>query len=309
MSIFSACVYKIIPLYAFVLLGYIAGKVLGANRDTVARIMLFLIAPLVILNGAMHAPIEASTLSLPILVASMSSFICLIFYAIGKKVWNDSTKSLIAYSAGTANTGYFGLPIALLLFDDAGEGVYIMTILGITLFENTLGYYLFARETKGVKECLLNLLKLPTIYAFVIGLLYNYLKIPVHPIFDEFIVDIKGAYTVLGMMVIGLGLSSLTQFKFDYKYIALSFMARFLVWPLLIFAVISIDHLFIHAFNNQIRNSLILLSIVPIGSNTVVMAQIMNSYTEKAATAVALSILFALFFVPFMVENFMTICG
>ncbi len=304
MALFSICAFKIIPLYVYIFLGFIAGRLLDAHRDTIARLMLYIINPIVIFNGIIHTRLDTSVLTLPVMVFFMSSGLCLVFYRLSRYLWQDSTCSLAAFSAGSGNTGYFGLSIAILLFNDQGEGLYIMAILGVTFFESTIGYYIFARETMSAKECAFKLLKLPALYAFFFGLFINALQLPIPEVFDEFMHHIKGTYTVLGMMIIGLGLASLSSLKLDFKFIGITFLAKFVAWPLLIMLTIQGDRQLFHFFNESIYKALMLLAIVPLGANMVVMASLMHSYPDKAAAAVVLSILLALIYVPFMAEYF-----
>lgn len=286
-------------------LGYIAGKTLDTSRDTISRIMFFLINPIIIFNGVLNVELDPSILSLPILTFTLSTGLCLFFYKITKNVWSDSSRNLMAFSAGSGNTGYFGLPVALLLFNDEGEGVYILSLLGITLYENSIGYYILAKGTHPASDCIKKVMRLPSIYAFFGALILNYSGISIPEVFADFMGHIKGTYTVLGMMIIGLGLSSLTHFKADYKYIGLTFLAKFLVWPMLILLFIALDDIWFHLYDASAHQALILISIVPIAVNTVIVASLLKSQPEKAAAAVVLSTIFALFYVPFMVSQFL----
>lgn len=302
MPLFLPLLIKMIPLYMNISLGYVAGRWLNASRDTIARIMFFIINPLIIFNAVVHTKLDASILSLPFLVFIICCSLCLLFYKIGKMIWNDSSRNLLALSAGCGNTGYFGIPIALLLFDEQETGIYIMAILGMTFFENTLGYYMCAKETKGAAgECLRKICTLPAIYAFFAGLLCNACVVEMPVPFFDFMGHIKGTYTVLGMMIIGLGLAGLSSFKLDLKFIGISFFAKFIIWPLIILGVITLDLLFFEIYSPHIHQALILLSIVPIGVNTVIIASLLNAQPEKAASAALMSTLFAIAYVPFMV--------
>lgn len=295
---------KLIPLYLNIVLGYIAGKLLDISRDAIARLMFFMINPLIIFNGVATTQIDASILSLPLLTFSLASLICISFYRLSRLVWTDSLKNLTAFTAGSGNTGYFGLSMALLLFNDRTEGVYIMAILGITLYENTIGYYMTAKESLSPVQCMKKIVTLPTTYAFILGLLVNVWQIPLPEIYTDFISQIKGVYTVMGMMIVGLGLASLTSFRLDGKFIGLTFFAKFLVWPTLVLMIVSADAAFFGFYDQSIHKALILLSIVPMAVNTVIMASLMKCYPEKAAAAVLLSTLIALFYVPMMTAVF-----
>lgn len=285
-------------------MGYLAGKLFSVSRDTIAQVLFFLITPIIVLNGVMNTHLNMNILLLPFLTFAMSSGLCLGFYILSKRIWNDSTENLMAISAGTGNTGYFGLPVALLLFDDHGEGVYIMALLGVTLFENSLGFYVLAKGTYSSRECLEKLIKLPSLYAFILGLILNFATIHPPLFFQEFIGYMKGTYVVLGMMIIGLGLSTLRSLKLDFKYIGMAFLAKFAAWPLIALAVIIFDSYWLGFFNQTIYDVLLLISIVPVAANTVILAAIVKNQPEKAAAAVFLSTFFALIYIPVMVTYF-----
>lgn len=310
MCLFFACLIKIVPLYMNILMGYFAAKFLDLNRENIARLMFYMINPIVVFNGVIHTHLDTSVLMLPFLTFGISSLLCLFFYRISKSMWHDSSRNLLAFSAGTGNTGYFGLPMALLLFDDQGEGAYIMGLLGVTFFENTLGFYILSRkgdgegaEKQSPLECFYKLFTLPALYAFLAGLLVNVSQIGILEIFSEFMQHIKGAYAVLGMMIIGLGLAGLKHFKIDYKFVGMAFIAKFFAWPVIALTVIHIGRMFGYV-NNDIYNALMLVSIVPLAVNTVIMASLLKTQPEKAATAVLASIIFALAYVPIMANYF-----
>lgn len=296
---------KVMPLYMNILLGYIAAKMIHVARDTIAKLMLYLFVPIVIFNGVINTRLDASILSLPLMTFIISCGLCLFFYWISTFIWQDSTKNLVGFSAGTGNTGYFGLPLALILFDDQGEGIYIMAILGVTLYENTLGFYMIARGKHTQKECLAKLAKLPAIYALLGGLLFNFLRIPVPEVFADFMQHIKGAYTVLGMMIIGLGIAGLKQFKFDFTFLGMTFLAKFIAWPLLIAGLISLDTLIFGFFDRQIYQALTLLSFVPLAGNMVIFASLMDIHPEKASVATLISVIVSVVYVPLMIGCFL----
>ncbi len=304
MNSFLPIFYKILPLYMNIGLGFIAGKALDVNRDMIARLMFYIINPLIIFNGVLNVKLETNVLTLPILTFILSSFFCLLFFRLSKNLWDDSSKNLVAFSAGSGNTGYFGIPLALVLFNNEGEGTYILSILGITLYENSIGFYILAKGTHPPSECLLKIIKLPALYAFFLGLLLNCCGACLPEVFIDFMTQIKGTFTFLGMMMIGLGLADLHRFKIDKLFVGMTFLAKFLVWPVMIFCLIALDRLFFGFYNQTIYNALILLSIVPLAVNTVIMASILKTQPEKAATSVLLSTLFAMIYVPLMINWF-----
>lgn len=298
MAVFLALILKIIPLYVLIALGFVAGKHLKASKETVASLLIYIIAPAVIFNSVFTTPIAANILALPVLFFVLCCVMCFITYSISKHIWTDATKNILSFTAGTGNTGYFGLPVAIALFGTDIAGLVVISTLGFVLYENSLGFFITARGHHTVKESINRLLKLPTIYAFAIALILNLFGIKFGQAYTDFASLFRGAYTILGMMLIGLGLAGITNFKFDFKFVTASFLMKFVVWPILIFSIVALDKASFGFFTEQIHEVMVLMSIVPLAANTVAYATELNAHPEKASFAVLLSTLFALFYIP-----------
>ena len=301
MELFFAILLKIIPLYFLVILGFIAGKYLDVNAKGIGKLIIYIIAPIVIFEAITHASLSFSSLFIPIIAFSISSFIAMIFFYYGKYKWGDSRANVLAIVASEGNTGYFGIPIALLLFDQRVFGIYIMGTVGITLFENTVVFYLTARGRHTVRESIKRLIRLPALYAFVLANLFLYFNITLPSMMDNFISSMRGAYIVLGMMLIGFGISGIKKFSIDYQFITLAFIGKFILWPLLVLVLVMIDYYFFGIYDINAHRAFILLSIVPIAANTVVFATALNIYPEKVSTAVLFSTFFGLLYVPIVI--------
>lgn len=296
---------KLLPLYLNILLGYIAGKKLQASQETISKLMFYIISPLIIFNGVVHTELNTTILTLPVLTFIISCTLCLVFYRFSRKIWSSASKNIMAFSAGSGATGYFGVPLTLLIFDQQAQGIYIMALLGVTLYDNSLGYYISVKGFYTSLECLKKVLKLPTLYAFLLGIMINFFQVPLPEIYTDFITPIKGVYIVMGMMIIGIGLADLTEFKIDFKFVGMTFLAKFLVWPFVVLTVIAFDSAYLGIYEATCHQALILISIVPLAVNTVIMASLMKCQPEQAAATVLLSTLFALIYVPFMTTFFL----
>jgi len=298
MEIFLNLLIKLIPLYIIIFLGFIVGRYFKAKKETLASILIYTIAPVIVFHGVVTTKIDLATLSLPVVFFVVCSFICLLYYQIAKKIWFDATKNILAFAAGSGNTGYFGLPVAVAIFGEKIIGFVALIILAFILYENTVGFFITARGRHTIKESLIKIVKLPAIYAFILGLLVNIYGFPLGQLYYEFINYFRGAYTVLGMMLIGLGLASVKKYEFDFKFIIIIFSAKFLLWPIIIFSLIVLDSYFLNLYSQSIHKIMMLISIVPIAANTVAYATILRAHPEKASLAVLMTTLFALFYIP-----------
>ena len=301
MELFLAIFLKIIPLYIFAILGFVAGKYLNIDAKGIGKLIIYIIAPFVIFEAITHSNLSLSTFILPIITFLLCSIVAFLFYKYGKYIYGDARANVLAIVSAEGNTGYFGIPIALLLFNQNIFGIYILGTLGVTIFENTVVYYLTARGRYTVQESLGRLKKLPALYAFAFAVAFLYLEINLPRLMDNFVISMQGAYVVLGMMLIGFGISKINKFSFDYKFIALSFVGKFIILPLLMFGLVLLDYYLFKIYNVEIYRAFILLSIVPIAANTVIFATVLNVHPDKVSSAVLFSTIFGLVYVPIII--------
>lgn len=305
MIVFWELFSKIIPLYGMIAMGFVASKVLGAQKETIATLLIYTIAPVVVFYGVFTAPLNAAYFTLPIVFFLIASILCGLFFLIGTRVYRDDpTKHIVAFLAGAANVGYFGLPVVLVLLNGHALSIAVLAITGIILFENTLGFFVAARGHHTLNESLRKIVTLPAVYAFTIGLLCNYGGVQLSENAITTITYFKGAYTLLGMMIIGMGLASVRWHSVDMRLISLAFLAKFIVWPLCIAAVILVDKAWVHVYTQEVYNVLIIMSVVPLAANAVAFATELKLHPEKTAVAVFASTLFALGYIPIVVGLF-----
>ncbi len=298
MSIFPLLVAKLIPLYSTILIGYIAGKTLTIDNAMIGRLLIYIIAPSVIFSGTATIDLKPSYLLLPCILFVLCCSISLFAYWIGKYFYKDSSRNIAAFTAGTGNTGYFGIPVATALFGPEALGFIVLCTLGFVLYENTLGFYLTAKGQFSAKDSVYKLLRLPTIYAFIAGISLQVFNITMPAELLTMLDNFKGAYSVLGMMMIGLAVAGIQRFNIDLRFLSGTLFVKFLLWPAVIGLLIFVDSSAFHLFSPFIYNILLLLSIVPLASNTVALAATFKLHTDKAAIAVFLSTIVGLILIP-----------
>jgi predicted permease len=121
----------------------------------------------------------------------------------------------------------------------------------------------------------------------------------------DFVSNMKGAYSILGMVMIGLALSTIQKFELDIKFTLAAFVSKFLFYPIAFNIFILIDKVFLHWYDTEYYNALQLLCVAPLATNTIVLSSLYKIYPEKVATAVILSLLFVLIYMPVMASIFL----
>ena len=223
-------------------------------------------------------------------------------WLLAKRLITDGSASLIPLCVGSGNTGYFGVPVALLLFGEAGLGLYIVCMLGTTLFENSVGFYLAARGRHDLRSALWRVLKLPSVYAFLAAVVLNLSDIGIPDLFLPLFDNLRGAYSVLGMMIIGMSITSFRGLVGNLRFTGLAFFGKFVVWPAVAVLFWWLDANVFGVYDAAVHKAMFLISITPIAANTVVIATLLDTSPRQAAGTVLLTTLFALAFIPVMIS-------
>ena len=299
MSLFFILLLKIFPLYVNIILGYFSTKLLDVKRESIASILIYILGPIVVFSATLSVKIDMSILFLPVFFYIFCSAIAFISLYIFGKSWNDPSGNILAFSAGTGNTGYFGIPLAIIFFPPYLADIYIFTVLASLLYESTTGFYVTAKGNFTVKESLNKMLKLPILYAFILGVILNLLGVGIPTEISSYTAQFKGAYGILGMMMLGMGLVGLQKGSdLDVKFISITFIFKFIFWPLAILGVIYLDRDFYMFLNEDLYKVMFLFSIVPLAGNTVTLAVLLNAKPEKASFTVLLSTIVSVVYIP-----------
>nr|WP_299246096.1 AEC family transporter [uncultured Halomonas sp.] len=295
-------------LLAFVGLGWLSARRLSLDPRPIATLLIYIIAPLTFFRGLVLGGPSVDYLLLTAALFLLSSVIGLTVSLIARPFFAPEEAALLAFSAGTGNTGYFGLPIAMVLLPPEGVTLYLFSLLGITLYEFTVGYYLSARGRFSVRESLAKILRLPLIYAFAAALLVSALGMSVPGAIMEGLDYFKYSYTVLGMMIIGMTLGRVTMREVDVRFIAACIVARYMLWPMISLAAVLLLRGSV-GISETLAMALLLLGVVPMAANVVVVAMELNIRPEKGAIAVLLTTLAAPLLIPWYLKILLSLSG
>ena len=302
MSNFLVLLEKIYPLYIIIGFGIIAGKYLHVQRDSIAKIVIYVVAPVVVFNSFATMPAGNSYLLLPFAFFASASFISFLFYFVGKSLDSPQERNLLAAGVGSANTGYFGIPLVLAVFGERYLNIAVISTLGLIVYENTIAYFLISRSHHTIKQSFLKMATLPSIYACFAGIFVNKMNWTIPTNIENNITYFRGSYVVLGMMVIGIALSSVVKSSFDLKFGVLAFTAKFVIYPIVVGLLVYLDANFFHLYGDQVHKVLLVLSAVPMAANIVAFASHLKVHPEKMAAIVFASTLFALVYLPIFIS-------
>lgn len=300
MSVFSLVFFKVLSSLFNVGIGFLAGKYSNVDRDSIAALLFYFIAPIVFFAIPTSANLTFGVLGITLLTFSICTLLSLACYWLYGNIWQDSHRNILAMSSGTGNSGYVVLPIAAAIFDDYTLSIYALGLIGISLYEMSVGNYYCAMSAGGFRQRIMKVVKLPLINAFFLGCALSLMGFKLPEFLDQFTSDMKGAFSILGMVTIGLALSRVKDFNFDWYFIGAALTSKFIFYPILFNLVILIDYVAFGLFDNSYYNAMQLLCMAPLATNTIVIASLYDIYPEKMATAVLISLVFVLIYMPLM---------
>ena len=301
MYIFFTLLWKIFPLYCNIGLGFLASRYLSIDRGTIAALLVYIISPLVVFSATMSVEINVAILILPIFFYFFGSIVAYIYLKLFQKSWNDSTPNILAFTAGTGNTGYYGIALAIILFEPPLADIFIFTVLASLFYEATTGFYITAKGSFTTKQSLAKVSRLPALYAFVLAFILNIFGVSLPESIAGYTGQFKVAFSILGMMLLGIGLNGIRRGTgVDKKFIAHALCAKHIIWPILICGFILLDIFTISLLNSDLYKVMFVFSIVPLAGNTVTLAILLKAQPEKAAIAVLLSNVLAIVYIPVM---------
>eukprot|EP01029_Cantina_marsupialis_P031578 TRINITY_DN91445_c1_g1_i3.p1 TRINITY_DN91445_c1_g1~~TRINITY_DN91445_c1_g1_i3.p1 ORF type:complete len:237 (-),score=20.61 TRINITY_DN91445_c1_g1_i3:25-735(-) len=227
---------------------------------------------------------------LPLFIYAFGSAIAFYILKRYKTQWNDASVNTLAFTCGTGNTGYFGIPLAMILLEPNAANIFIFATLASLLYENTTGFYVTAKGTFTARQSIMKIIKLPLLYAFIGGLVFNIVGFRTPEFIVPYFENFKWAYGLLGMMMLGMGMKGFNLNEdFDKKYIKISYFYKFIFWPAVVLGLIFLDKMLFNFLNEEIYRVMFLFSIVPLAGNTVTLAVLLKAKPEKASFTVLLS--------------------
>lgn len=296
--LFSAC----IPLAALILLGFLLGKLHTIDTKSVATLAIYAITPIVAFGSVGQMEFAPELVLLPVVTFLIAAGIGLFSYWAGSRIMPQPLACLLPVATGSGNNGYFGLPVAIALFGAESAGTYFLALLGVLIYESSIGFYFVARGNLPPAQALRRVVRLPVLYALAAGLLVSIAGWDLPQAFLTFWQTCKGAYVVIGMMIAGLALAQAKGFRLHPRLLFTAMTGKFVLWPLAAVAFAWMDP---GLFDDHTHMLIVTMSVMPIAGNLPAYAAANNAPIRDAAMLVLVSTIFAIIAIPLALPRFL----
>lgn len=200
LAIFSA----VFPVAIVVLIGIWAGKTLALDLDTLSRLSLYVLFPVLVVDSLYRTTLSVENMLGLAIATTLTYFIlCAIAWILGQRsgLSADACKSFLATTA-FPNAGNMGLPVTLFALGDAGlqRGIVYMIVSSIVV--NTTGPA-FCRGG-GFWSSTRFVFKLPLVWSIVVGLVLHFAQVELPLNLDESLHLLGQATIPIALLVLGL---------------------------------------------------------------------------------------------------------
>ena len=241
----SSIIFSILGIYIFILMGYIAKKTFKEQIDdkTITLLNVYFLQVFLTFWGLLVRPVDITLLYAPSVYLAIVIVVILISALVAKFLFeNKKEYSIATVAAIIGNTGNLGIPLNIAIFGE--ESIPYTTVVNLVnvFVVYTIGVYYYSRGTYDAKTSLLNIVKLPILWAALLAItlsVYNYKPSP-----EIMNTLMMGAYASMTMQLFLFGIYLYgTKIKEISKRLVIWVMSfKFIILPIVAFLVLrSLD--------------------------------------------------------------------
>lgn len=292
---------NMLPLFALILLGFVSGKLLKIrDYSLISKLILYVFTPIVAFAAIVTANPEPALILVPVIFFLTTSLIAIcykLFFSKFSKM-SDALVNTLAYSAGSGNVAFYGIPAVLILLGEQFLPIILIAMIGYIVYDSSVGYLIATGEKFKLKIIIQKLLKFPPFLAIMLGFICLILGIdPSGSQAYEFIVsNSQATMATLGIFLIGLAVVNLNV-RINYSYLLAISIGKVLVNPLLVFSILVVDASTFGLFNNY-TETMMLMASVPVATNSVILATQFTKKEQIASLGVLVTACLSLISIP-----------
>lgn len=229
----SIFVNNIAPVLIVAGVGYAAGRRLHLDSQTVGQLIFNIFSPALVFFSLYESQIGGSELGLLIAATAMIqlSMAGLSFLVMNLQRADRVERSSVMLSSFCLNAGNFGLSIAAFAFGDAVLARAVVVYISNTILNYTLGVFVASSGRQSPRGALLNILRVPAVYASVGALLVRGLNTELPLVVVRSAEVMKDAAIPLMLILLGIQLSQSARLQ-KWTLVTTGVLLKLLIAPL-----------------------------------------------------------------------------
>ncbi len=263
---------NLLPIMLISAGGFLIGKTTAIDSRAVGRVVFYLFSPALVFNLLLHNHLPLGEAGLTLLLAALVVAIMGLITLGASRLLRFDRRTTTAALIATmfANTGNYGLPLIAFAFGDAALAHASLYFVATSILFNSVGVLVASLGNLNIQSALLGLLRVPVLYAVVIALTLNQMRITLPLPLERTLTQVAAGGIPLMIVLLGLELSRV-KWSGSLRNIGIVAGIRLLCGPLIGFGLAA-------AFDiqNPARQSLIIDAAMPSAVNNAVLANEYN---------------------------------
>lgn len=225
---------NILPAFLIIGTGVLLDRKFAIDRKSISRIAIYVLLPCLVFTYLIESTVDPRQfVAIILFVIAIGLAMSALGLGVGHALcWPARRIDALMLSVAFLNSGNFGLSIIAFAFGDKGLEFGAICYIASHLMFNTLGAFIAARSNgSGSRKALMEVFKLPGLYAFVLAILLRAggITIPA-PLFKAISLVSRAAVPTM-LLMLGFQLSQ-SRIGKQYKDVAIGAFMRLVVGAL-----------------------------------------------------------------------------
>ena len=233
---------SLLSVYFFVLLGVLSKVFFKDKIDskTVTLLSVYFLQPFLTFWGLTKEKIDSSLIEAPIIYLAIVLSMLFLLYFVSFFIFSDrKERNVFTIASLIGNTGNLGIPLGIALFGEISIPYTTLINIANVFVVYSFGTYFYSRGNFDALKSLLNVVKIPILWAAVFAIIVNIYSIHIPSYIEN---SLKmGAYAsiVIQLMLFGIYLYSVKVKSINLKLTIFTVIVKFIVLPLVTYMVLS----------------------------------------------------------------------
>jgi malate permease and related proteins len=287
----------VLPAFLIFGAGFIGQKLLKLDIKSISTMSLYLMLPFLTFDTFYSNQLNVEYFYMFLFTCLLALIMMTLTVLFGFFIKSDKTQ-MSAMLLGTIfpNSGNYGAPVAMFAFGAIGFQYAVIFMVIHAFLMNTIGIFIASygsEKTTSIKDSFMRVIKMPVLYGFLFGVLFQLLRIELPSTIQDGISLVGSASIPTVMLILGMQLAEIKPQKFELKYVNTVTIFRMLISPLL--AVVLVNFM---PVNDMIKNVYILLAAMPVAANTTLLAVQFNVKPDLTSFTTLVTTLLSLVTIP-----------
>lgn len=198
---------SLLGIYLFIAIGFGAKWTFKEKIDdrTITLLCVYFLQIFLTFWGLLKRPIDTDLLLAPSLYLAITLMALLLMIPLSKLLFSEpKERSIATVAALIGNTGNLGIPLGIALFGEVSVPYFTLINLVNLFVVYTIGVFYYSRGEFSVRGSLMNILKLPVLWAAMVAILLNLAGYRPSETMDKTLM--MGAYASMTMQLVLFGI-------------------------------------------------------------------------------------------------------